>query len=449
MLGHTVGDGARVAVVGSGISGLAAALHLERAGYDVEVIEREATLGGRFGVGHLGERPVMLGATDVGRRHRAYRSLLATLGTYAFEPLGADIPVRDKGMEITRGDGPGRLRALARLRRAGSPRDLAALAVLAARVRADETNAFLGSPCFTRLARRHDHQPLSARFGPRLTTAVLRPLTVRASGAEPDEVHLGTFGTALALLVDGHDQLREGIQPALDAFARRVPVRTRTRAEGLVVRGGRVTGLRLAGRFGGVVEERAYAGVVLAVPAHAAAEIVRGEVPHLGKRLGDVRYFPASVALVEYDRPVFPPEVPGLALDDGGPCSRARAYGGQDRHIVRYTFSGRPCRTADGSPWQLENWVGETEQRLTRCLGASRAKRLEMATRHWGAAHCAHLPYHGDFLTEVRTAVAALPGLELAGDYLWGGSLEACCRSGGAAAARLTGHLDAFAGDAS
>ena len=47
----------------------------------------------------------------------------------------------------------------------------------------------------------------------------------------------------------------------------------------------------------------------------------------------------------------------------------------------------------------------------------------------------------GEFLAEVRQAVAGLPGLELAGDSLWGVALEACARSGVDAATRLAGHL--------
>jgi oxygen-dependent protoporphyrinogen oxidase len=441
MLGQTAGDGARVAVVGSGISGLSAALWLERAGYDVEVIERADTPGGRFGIGKLGDRPVMLGGKNIGRRYTAFRTWLDALGSYQWESFGINTSVmRDE--EVFTLDSTRRRRSLSHIRKMGTPRDLARLAAMVVRIRRDESNKFLGSTYFTRLSRQYDHLPLSAHFSTALADTLLRPMTVRMNGAEPDEVCLGTFGTNLALLLDHYDQLADGIQPALEAFARRVTVRLETTVESLVVRGGRLTGLRLS-ENGGPVREEEFDGVVVAVPAYAAADIVRGELPALAKRLSEVRYNPSSVMLVEYDRPVFGTEVRALAMHDGGPCSNAGSYGMNDRHIVRYTFSGAGARGAELTPEQLETWVDEAEQRLTRYLGVSRARPVRSVGRIWPAAYSAYLPYHGDFLTDVRQEVDGLPGLELSGDYLWGVSIEACTRAGNAAGRKLAGHLAA------
>jgi protoporphyrinogen/coproporphyrinogen III oxidase len=439
MMGRSVGDGVRVAVVGSGISGLSAALHLERAGFDVDVIEREDRLGGRFGVGKLGERPVMMGGKNIGRRYTAFRRFLDTLGSYRWESFGINTSFM-KEDEVLTLDSEKRGRSLANIRKMGSPRDLARLAAMVVRIRRDESNKFLGSEYFTELSRRYDHEPLSAHFDPKVVNTLLRPMTVRMNGAEPDEVYLGTFGTNLALMLDHYDQLVDGIQPALEVFSRRVTPRLNTTVEGLLVRDGRVAGVRLS-ENGGPVEEVEYAGVVVAAPAYAAADIVRDELPGLGKRLSEVRYNPSSVMLVEYDRPVFNTDVRALAMHDGGPCSNAGSYGMNDRHIVRYTFSGRGARGADLSMEQLDEWVGQAERRLTRYLSVSRAEPVRSVGRIWPAAYSAYLPYHGEFLADVRQTVAALPGLELSGDYLWGVSIEACTRSGNAAGSRLADHL--------
>jgi oxygen-dependent protoporphyrinogen oxidase len=441
MLGRPAGDGARVAVVGSGISGLSAALYLERAGYDVDVIEREDTLGGRFGIGKLGERPVMLGGKNIGRRYTAFRAWLDNLGSYRWESFGINTALV-KDDEVLTLDSTHRRRSVRNIRKMGSARDLTRLAAMVARIRLDESNKFLGSAYFTRLSSRYDHLPLSAHFSEATANTLLRPLTVRTNGAEPDEVYLGTFGTNLGLMLDHYDQLADGIQPALEAFSRRVTVRLNTTAEGLVVRDGRIAGVQLSenGRPG---EEAEYAGVVVAAPAYAAADIVRDELPGLSKRLCAVRYNPSSVMVVEYDRPVFTAAVRALAMHDGGACSNAGSYGMNDRHIVRYTFSGAGARNAELSPEQLEKWTGEAEQRLTRHLGVSRAKPIRSVGKIWPAAHSSYLPYHGEFLASVRREVAGLPGLELSGDYLWGVSIEACTRAGNAAGARLADHLTA------
>ncbi|WP_158674674.1 protoporphyrinogen/coproporphyrinogen oxidase [Streptomyces hoynatensis] len=445
MLGHIDSEGRRVAVVGSGISGLTAALRLERAGFEVDLIESGDVLGGRMGAAHLGDRPVMLGGKNIGHKYDAFRGFLGALGSYEWQPFGINASMMKEGEVLTL-DSTKRNRSINNIRRMGAPRDLAKLLNLVAHIRLEESNKFLGSTYFSKLGSRRDHQPLSAWFGRTLTNTLLRPMTVRMNGAEPDEVYLGNFNTNLALLLDTYDQLTHSIQPALDAMANRVNARLHTKAEGLVISGGRVTGLKLSEK-GGPAEEESYDGVVIATPAYATAEIVASELPGLGKRLKDARYFPSSVVVVEYDRPVFTPEVRALAMHDGGPCSNAGSYGMEDRHIVRYTFSGRNGRTGkDGqslttAPEQLEEWVGEAEERLTRYLSASRAKRVNSVSRAWDAAYCAYSPFHSEFLTEVRAAVASVPGLELSGDYLWGVSLEACARSGNEAGAKLSHYL--------
>ncbi len=440
MATRRTGEGRRVAVVGSGISGLSAALRLEQSGHDVEVIERDSVLGGRFGVGRLGDRRVMMGGKNIGRKYTAFRSFTAALGSYPWEQFGINQSFM-KDDEVLTVDSTRRSSSLNSIRQMATPRDLARLGRLAAQIRLDDSSRFLGSDYFTRLARKYDRRPLSSHFSAKVTKNLLRPLTVRMNGAEPDEVYLGTFGTNLSLLMDTYDQLSGGIEPALEALARRVTVRLDTEVTGLVVRQGKAVGLRLS--HGGTETERSYDGIVIATPAYATAQIVRSEMSTLSKRLGDVRYFGSSVVLVEYDRPIFTPEVRALAINDGGPCSNAGSYAMESRHIVRYTYSGRPGRIDEQDQSPLDDWVGETEERLVRYLGASRAQRVHTGGRSWSAAYCAYVPFHGEFLREVSQAVDEVPGLELAGDYLMGASLESCCRTGRSAADRLAAALGA------
>uniref|UniRef100_UPI003F811583 hypothetical protein n=1 Tax=Streptomyces flavofungini TaxID=68200 RepID=UPI003F811583 len=168
--------------------------------------------------------------------------------------------------------------------------------------------------------------------------------------------------------------------------------------------------------------------------------ILRSARPALARRLADVSYFPSTVVLVEYDRDVFTHDVRALAMDDG-PCSNAGAYGMEDRHIVRYTYSGRAGRLTDLSRENIARLTGEAEERLVTHLGAPRAERVNLLVKHWEAAYSGYLPYHPEFLAEVRRSVTAVAGLELAGDYIQGVSIEACARTGRAAAGRLAGHL--------
>jgi oxygen-dependent protoporphyrinogen oxidase len=127
---------------------------------------------------------------------------------------------------------------------------------------------------------------------------------------------------------------------------------------------------------------------------------------------------------------VFSTSVRALAMDDG-PCSNAGAYGREDRHIVRYTFSGREARDVGPSAEQIDAWVDAGERRLRTYVPESRpAHRIDSVRRHWDRGYCGYVPFHGRFAYEVRREVATLGGLALAGDYLKGVSIEACFRSG-------------------
>ncbi|KUH37662.1 hypothetical protein ATE80_16970 [Streptomyces kanasensis] len=234
-----------MAVVGAGVSGLTAALRLDLLGYDVELIEAAGILGGRFGLDKLGDRQVMTGGKNIGRRYHTFRWFTSELGADAYESFGYNAS-RIKDGEVLTLDSERRGRTLRNIRRMGSARDVARMAAMAARIRADDRNRFLGSRYFSGVSRRHDHSPLSSFFGREMTDTLVRPMVIRNNGAEPDEVHPGTFGTNLAMLMDHYDQLSGGIQPVLDAFAKRVPVRLGATVEDLVVRDGRVTGLRVS-----------------------------------------------------------------------------------------------------------------------------------------------------------------------------------------------------------
>lgn len=430
--------GPEVAVVGSGASGLAAAFHLHRLGHWVELIECDEVMGGRFGLGRLGDKPVMTGGKNIGRHYDLFREFTAAMGDNQYVPFGINASRVEQERVLTLDSGR-RLRSLSHFARMGSPRDILRLARLAMKIRADRANGYLGSALFTELARTYDHRPLSAHFGAKITRVLLRPMVIRNNGAEPDEVYFGTFGTNLAMLLDTYDQLDRGIGPVLDAFARQVDVRLATTVTGLVLRDGEVAGLRLNER-GGLSVERRYDAVVLATPAPAAAKIVRTDLPALAKRLDETSYFPSTVVLVEYDRPFFGSEVRALAMDDG-PCTNAGSYGRDERHIVRYTFSGRQGRAQELSEEQVTAWVDDAQRRVSGYLGITPGTRVRTLTKHWPAAYCGYVPFHGEFLADVHRLVADVPGLALAGDYLRGVSIEGCFRAGHDAGKRIAARL--------
>ena len=51
----------KAGIIGSGIAGLASAIHLARKGYKVQVFEQAPTYGGKLGVAHIGNYRFDLG----------------------------------------------------------------------------------------------------------------------------------------------------------------------------------------------------------------------------------------------------------------------------------------------------------------------------------------------------------------------------------------------------
>jgi oxygen-dependent protoporphyrinogen oxidase len=423
------GGRGRYVVVGGGMSGMAAAWMLQRAGHSVEILEADDELAGRSQTGMLGDRAVTFGGKNIGRNYSLFREFTASLGEHPYEPFGINASPVVKG-RVRTFDSTSKLRSVARFAREPTPLDMARFLPLISHVRRDEANRFLGSEHFARLGARRDHHPLAHWFSKRFARSVLRTVTVRMNGAEPDEVWLGNFGSNLGMLLDTYDQLSHGTGPLVDDFRASHRVRTGVSVEGLAVDDrGIVCGVHVRGAGGGPVETLCYDGVVLAVPAVAAAPLVRALDGDLAEVLASVCYFPAAVVLAEYDRPVFTPQVRALAFPAGQPLSNGGAYGVDDRHIVRYTFSGQAAREHLERGFDPEELLRLGEEQIGRHTPLADARRVRFVARSWSTAYCAYVPYHAAFVERVRALLTALPGLHLTGDYLRGVSIEACFRA--------------------
>ncbi|MET9413989.1 FAD-dependent oxidoreductase [Streptomyces klenkii] len=414
----------RVIVVGGGWSGIAAAWNLHRAGARPVLLDEQPSLGGRSAAAPLGSRTVTLGGKNIGRKYTSFRAFAAAMGARDadWEHFGINSSRIENG-RVRTVDSTSRAASLTGLL-AGVPlRDLARILRLARYVRADRANAFLTGPEFDRLAARTGDPALSAYFGSVLQERLLRPAVVRMNGAEPDETHLGTFGTNLGMLLDSFDQLTGGFDGILDRFADTVETRTRTRVTALAVEGGRVTGVHTA--TGGGASELAADAVVLALPAPAAAALLQPHHPQQARLLGRVRYFPVTVVVAAYDRPVFDERVRALTFPPGSPLSNAGAYGVGDRHLVRYTFSGRAARAL---PHGRDDLTALAEKELGAHVDLSAPRRTAAVSAHWEHGLCAYSAFHSTTLRALAELAADLPGLALTGDYVRGASVEACFR---------------------
>ena len=423
------------AVVGGGISGIAAAHFLRSRNLDVEILEKGDSLGGRIGSAQLGSRTIDVGGKNIGRRYAFFRAFAASLGEYGYEPFGINSS-RVRGGRIVTLDSSRRWRSTFNFLRDCPKADVMRFAYLCARVLANEQNRYLGSPFFNALARRLDGMPLARRFGPHFCNAVLRPMSVRMNGAEPDEVYAGNIGTNLGMWLDSYDQLRDGMACLLRDFARTVPVRFSSRVDALIVRNGRIAGLCISDGAGRTYT-REYDHVVLATPATVSARLVRDALPQTAAALGQVRYFPVMVLIAEYERDIFSHAVRALTFGPEEPLSNAGAYGIDARNIVRYTLSGRAARPLIERGVPAETLLDIAESILDRHISVKHHEKRAFVARAFDPGLCAYAPHHERVLEALEAVPRTIGGLHLTGDYVRGASIEACMRAARETVARI------------
>ena len=154
--------------------------------------------------------------------------------------------------------------------------------------------------------------------------------------------------------------------------------------------------------------------------------------------LASVRYHPVAVVVAEYTRPIFDREVRALVFPPDQILSNAGVYGVEERHIVRYTFSGRTARELLAGEPDIATLVDLGEKALAQYIPVSGTERISFAGKVMKAGLCAYTPDHERFVAGMLDQLRLLPGLELAGDYLRGASIEACFQAARDCADRLS-----------
>lgn len=428
--------GGRVAVVGAGMSGVAAAHALKQAGYQPEILEAGAALGGRAGSMRLGNKNIDIGGKNIGRKYVRFREFVRQYGSPPFEYFGINSSTVRNGRLHTL-DSQKKLSSLLHVLRLVGVKDFFQLFQLARIVRGSPDEGMLGGPRFSELSEQRDHLPLSAWFGRDAVESFLRPITLRMNGAEPDQYYLGCLGSNLRMLFDSYDQLSHGMSELLDRFARTLPVVLNTRVVRLLWSGSRVTGVEV--ERGGIRERRQYDAVVVALPAVNSARLLEGTP--IQSRLEAIAYHPVTLIVARYSRPIFDRKVRAIVFDAKSSLSNAGCYGVNDLDVVRYTLSGHLASSIDEStdPGAV---LSIAEMELRRFLPVSAAARVDYVYKHFRNGLCAYGPYHHDFIRQLFDWESSVSGLTVTGDYVRGASIEACFHAAFESVARLTSRIN-------
>jgi protoporphyrinogen/coproporphyrinogen III oxidase len=414
------------AVVGGGASGIAAAYFLRRQGQDVELIERDDELGGRISPALLAGERVQIGGRNIGNTYHLFREFCVAMGNNPLEKYAFSASRVENGKLVTMTRARlwnTLLEAITKYR----PMDIFWLFTMAAAVNLREVNAYLGGPFFNWLAQRYDSKPLNEYFSKAFADQVLRVMSTTSNGAEPDEIYMGNYGSNLFAVFQKYERLSNGIAPLLEQFQRTCTVHLSTEVKSLIIRNGRVVGVRINNKDR--VEDREYDGVIIATPASATMKLVQSTNPALARILGEVRYYPVMMMIAEYDRDIMPDGVRILSFSEDEAVANATVHSPKQRNIIRYTFSGRTSRRYQESMIDDAEMLRLGEQAMSRHFPIDKNMRLSFIVRKFPTGLCAYTPHYGEFADRLSSQLEQMPGLYLTGDYIQGVSIEACFRS--------------------
>jgi oxygen-dependent protoporphyrinogen oxidase len=471
----------RVAVVGGGVSGLAAAFLLKDAGLDVTVLEGSPRLGGKLAVSEVGGIAVDAGAESLLARRPEGTDLIAAAG------LSDDLvlPGTTSAGIWTRGQ----IRPLPRRQFMGVPADLdelAATGILSAagleRAGLDRTLPAAPEPASdVSVATR-----IGSRFGAEVVDRVVEPLLGGVYAGRCEDLSFEATLPALARAARGRRSLAEAVSAVLPpvpprdssggpAGAPAPPVFT-TLAGGL----GTLPGVLAAGsgamvRTGAMVRELvrtpdgwqltvgsahapevlAVDAVILALPARPAsrllAQVAGGAAA--AASLGEIRYASMAIVTLAYPDSAFPapPAGSGFLV----PAIDAHAVkavtfstvkwphlrrAGPGMHIVRCSVG----RLGEEAVLQREDaeLAALAAADLATATGVS-GEPADVRVTRWGGGLPQYSVGHLDRVARIRAGVAGLPGLAICGAAFDGVGIPACIASARVAVNQVGSYLEA------
>jgi protoporphyrinogen/coproporphyrinogen III oxidase len=415
----------RIAVIGGGASGIAAAHFLLGKKHRVVLFEKQSSLGGRIATAELGARRVAIGGKNFGREAVLFRQFVADNGNARFEEHGVNIS-REVGGRLLPMKPRNLWEALRNMQTMGLRDTLKFMKYFQLIRNANGANDYLGNETFVRISEENDHKPLSEHFGARFNEHFLRLLTVRGNGAEPDACYLGNICANLgAGSPKGLEQLEgDGMFSTLQAFVRHPGLQSVGDAEvSAVAREAAGYRIVVAGRTDLALEP--FDAVVVALPAQCAAALLDPLCPGIAAALNKITYNPTAMAVVQYDVPVFNEKVMALSFGKNEILSSAGAYGNNDLDIVRYTFSGGAASRSVNANSDPEQLLRTAEDLLARYCPKVKGNRRGYVYRYFAEGHCAYAPYHHRVMQTVEQKLSGL-AVEVTGDYVKGASVEAC-----------------------
>ncbi len=467
-----------VAVIGGGITGLAAAFYLRDQPVRVTVLEGSPHVGGKLSASDVAGVAMDEGAEALLARRPEGIELITAAGL-----AGDLVPAGVTSSAIyTRGE----LRPLPRRQFMGVPADVDELAATGAisadgvaRARLERTaqeSAPDGDVSVT------DY--IGARLGVEVVDRLVDPLLGGVYAGRSEDLSFRATLAPLAAAVPAHPVLTEavtsllppppageskpapvfvtlttglGVLPEAVAKASGADIRTGAVVRGLTRTG---SGWRLTIGSAADPEYLDADAVILATPAAPAARLLRDSASEAADRLAEIPYASMAIVTLAFRAADFPaqqrsgylvPAVDGRTVKAATfstvkwpHLARQAADNHDPVHIVRCSIG----RSGDVAVLQRDDaeLAALAAAELAEAIGITAASVARRVTR-WGGALPQYNVGHLDRVARARAAVATQPGLAIAGAAYDGVGIPACVATAKAAAAQVTRYLEARAGE--
>ncbi|MEU5696384.1 protoporphyrinogen oxidase [Actinosynnema sp. NPDC020468] len=463
----------RVAVVGGGISGVAAAHRLRLLlgpTATITVVEQSDRLGGKLRTAQVGGRSYDLGAEAFVHRRPEATDLITELGLAEriAHPTGVAGSIRAGGD----------VRAIPAHTQMGVPASVEAVRAVLSEEGARRVAAEPGLPPISLCgADVSVGALLRERFGPEVGERLVGPLLGGVYAGRADSLGLRATLPALATALDS------GIGSLLAAAATTLPAPPQPRSPRAPVFGTLTTGLstlvqalvaaakpelrlglpvrRLIRRAGdwrlelGTPSRPEFLdvdGVVLAVPAPAGRKLLEHVAPRASDGYGRVELASMAVVALALPAGTVLPERSGVLL-----AEHERHADGTPFSAKAFTYSSRKWAHLGGEPVLVRGSVGRhgdvrslqrDDEELVAAVRADLAELtgitappVDAVVQRWGGGLPQYGVGHLDLVRDIEDAVAAVPGLAVAGATLHGVGIPACIATADAAAGRVAAHV--------
>ena len=235
--------------------------------------------------------------------------------------------------------------------------------------------------------------------------SLARALTVRMNGAEPDEIALENFGTHLHMLQDEYEQLKSPISEILTAFKADQNIRTKLQTPVKALR--RTNGFYAVTGLGFM---SLYPKVILALPSYAAADLLSSDFSVFSETLRQARYFPVTVIVAKYKRPVFNAELRALTFPANSALSNIGAYGTKALNVVRYTFSGSASEALNSHVLTDDELLSIAEEQAAPYFNLTGNICQALKRKSWRRGLCAYTLNEANFREMLKAAQSNNPG---------------------------------------